>query len=372
MIDPREMEEAMADIPAVGLDIGTAYIQCERDNKEGTGVVSTTVRDCYCELPYEEDFEDVLKGQGVHYIKDEKRLYILGEDAFKQAGMSEFTAKPGEEILKRPMRDGILNPSSPKMALMILRALLKACVEKGIGPARPGEVMYFSVPAAPIDSGLDPTFHSAMCEQFFRELGYDARPFTEGLAVIFGSNPRQFTKDGPIPFTGIGISHGAGMVNFCFAERGRPIHSFSLARSGDWIDERVALMTGEPKTKITRVKERKLDFNKIGNDDPILMALDVYYTQLVSYIFGKFAEKFSGSKGFLEDPIEIVLSGGTASPPGFDKKVKSILAGMDFPFKVQEVRLAGNGEVDQMLKAVAHGCYIRAKQTAKKMGAAKG
>ena len=359
----------MGTIPAaVGLDVGTAFIQCERDNSEGTGIVSTTVRDCYSELNYEEDFEDVLKAQGVHYIKDDKKIYILGEDAFRQAGMSEFNAKEGEEILKRPMKNGILNPSSPKTALIMLRSLLKACVEKDVGPARNGEIMYFSVPAAPVDSNLDPIFHAAMCEQFFRELGYDARPIGEGLAVVFGSNPKQFTKNGQIPFTGVAASFGAGMVNFCLAERGRPICEFSVVRSGDYIDDRVSVMTGEQKTKVTRVKEKKLDFDNIDTEDPILVALDVYYTQLITYVFDKFSEKFSASKGSIEDPIEVVLSGGTASPPGFDKKVKKVLSGMILPFKVHDVRLAG-GSRDDMLKTVARGCFVRAKQAAKKMGA---
>lgn len=354
---------------AVGLDIGTAFIQCERDDLSGNGAISTTVRDCYLELPYEEDFEETLKTQGIHYIRDDKSIYVLGEDAFRQAGMSEFSAKEGDEILKRPMRNGILNPSSPKTALVILRAILKVCVEKEVGPSRKGEVMYFSVPSVPVDSDLDPVFHSALCEQFFKDLGYDARPLGEGLAVVFGSNPKQFTKDGPVPFTGIGISHGAGMVNFCLAERGRPICEFSVVRAGDWVDERVSLMTGEYKTKVARIKEKKLDFNKIDQEDPISVALDVYYTQLVSYVFGEFAKKFSSNKGFIEDPIEIVLSGGTASPPGFDKKVKKVLGDMSLPFKVHDVRLAGNGNRDEMLKTVARGCFIRAKQAAKKADA---
>ena len=356
----------MAEISACGCDIGTAFLQCERDNLDGSGTVSTTVRDCFSELEHDDDLEDTLKSQKIHYVKDDKKMYILGEDAFRQAGMSEFASKASDELLKRPMKDGILNPASPKTALMILRALLGACVEKDVGPARKGEIMYFSVPAAPIDAGLDPVFHSSMCERFFKDLNYDARPLGEGLAVIFGSNPRQFSKDGPIPFTGIGASFGAGMANFCLAERGRPMYEFSVARAGDWIDERVALMTGEPRTKVTRLKERKLDFNKVDNDDPVLAALDVYYTQMVSYVFGKFSEKFSSSKGSLEDPIEIVLSGGTACPPGFDVKVKSVLAGISLPFKIHDVRLAGNGERDKMLKTVAYGCYIRAKQAAKK------
>lgn len=353
-------------ICCAALDIGTMWLQGERDDGNGK-VVYNTIRDCYLELPYEEEFEDILKNQGVHYIRDGGKIYILGDDAYRQAGMAEFAAKAGDDILKRPMKDGILNPSSPKISLAILRALMRAAVENGVGPARKGEILYFSVPANPVDSPIDNSFHAAMCEQYLRELGYDARPICEALAVVFGANPKMHTKNGPVPFTGIAISHGAGQANFCLAERGRSIQEFSVARSGDWIDEKVALMTGEAKTKVLRVKERKLDFNNIDSDDPIIMALDVYYEQMVRYVFGKFADRFSNNKGNIDDPIEIVLSGGTASPPGFDKKVKKVLETMTLPFKIQEVRLAGNGNRDEMLKTVAYGCYIRARQAAKKL-----
>jgi hypothetical protein len=342
------------------------WLQSARSNDNGS-VTYTSVRDAYCEMPKDSEIEDVLKEQGVHYIKDGQKLYILGEDAYRQCSMAEFAAKVDEDSLKRPMRSGVINPSSPKTAVMILRELMRACLEREVGPARPGEILYFSVPANPVDSPIDNTFHESMAQQFLQGLGYDPRPLNEALAVIFSEGPRMYLPDGTtIPMTGLAVSFGAGQQNFCLAQRGRSIDEFSVARSGDWLDERVAVITGEPKTKVLRTKENKLDFNNLDNEDPIILALDSYYDALVRYSFGKLAERFSQRRGALEGPIDVILSGGTASVPGFEKKVQRVLAQMSLPFKVQEIKLAGGGDRTKMLKAVAKGCYARAYQAAKK------
>jgi hypothetical protein len=157
------------------------------------------------------------------------------------------------------------------MAMTILRELERVCLEKDLGPARPGEVLYFSIPANPVDSTINNSFHSKTAERFLRGLGYDARPLGEGLAVVYAENPKMYAPDGPIPFTGIGISMGAGQANFCLAERGLPLDEFSIARSGDWIDANVARMTGQPKTKVLRVKEKRLNFNKLDEDDEVIL-----------------------------------------------------------------------------------------------------
>jgi hypothetical protein len=357
----------MSDIYACGLDLGTMFLQSMRDDGKGN-IVSTTVRDCFREIDFAEEFEETLKAQKVAYLKSADKIYVLGNDAYLQAGMAEFAASGGG--LQRPMKDGIINRNCPKIALTILRELMKTCVEQGIGAARPGEILYFSIPANPVDSNIDNTMHAKMAETFLKGLGYDARPLGEGLAIVFSENPKMHAPEGVIPFTGIGISMGAGMVNFCLAERGNPMDQFSVARSGDWIDERVAVMTGTSPTKVMRVKEKKLDFNKIdelsmGPDGDIVMGLDCYYTELVQYVFKHFLDRYK-NKSQLEHPIDIVLSGGTASPRGFEKKVRELLLQMKLPFEINEVRTAGNGDADKMLKATARGCYLRAKQASKK------
>lgn len=347
---------------AAGLDIGTMFLQSARDGEDGK-ILYNTVRDCYREIDADQEFEDTLKAQGSHYVKDDSKLYVLGNDAYLQAGMAEFGSEQhgGGEILRRPMKDGILNPDCPKMALTILRELERACLEKDLGPARPGEILYFSIPANPVDSDINNLFHSRMAEQYLRSIGFDARPLGEGLAVVFAENPKMHTPEGDIQFTGIGISFGAGQANFCLAERGIPLDEFSIARSGDWIDKNVSKMVGQPVTKVLRTKERKLDFGNIDPNDEILLALECYYEELIQYIFSRFSKRFQGNKGSIDHPIDIVLSGGTASPPGFDQKVRDVIAKMKLPFEVYEVRRSKD-----MLKTVATGCYLRAKQAARK------
>jgi len=359
----------MGKVNAVGLDIGTMFLQSAREG-EKDGVLFNTVRDCYRELEYDAEFEDTLHTQGAHYIKANGKLYVLGDDAYLQAGMAEFGAelKAGQEveILKRPMKDGILNPDSPKTALVILRELIRACLEKDIGKAREDEILYFSIPANPLDSLINNTFHAKMAEQYLNSLGFEAHPLGEGLAVIYSENPKMHAPSGPIPFTGIGISMGAGQCNFCLAERGIPMDEFSIARSGDWIDANAARMVGQPKTKVTRIKERSLDFDKIDQNNEVILALECYYSDVVTYIFKKFAERFDGNKGSIDHPIDVVVAGGTASPSGFDRKLRQIIERMDLPFKVNEVRMAKD-----MMRATAKGCFLRAKQAAKKANMAK-
>lgn len=348
------------------LDLGTMWIQSARDDGKGA-IIYNTVRDAYCEMQHDDEIEDVLKEQHVHFVKDAQKIYVLGEDAYRQCSMAEFTAKASDDSLKRPMKSGIINSSSPKTAVMILRELIRSCLAKGLGPARKNEILYVSVPANPVDSSIDNTFHESMALQFLKGLSYDARPLCEGLAVVYSENPKMHLKDGTtVALTGLGISMGAGQQNFCLAQRGKSIDEFSVARSGDWIDERVAIMTGEPKTKVIRVKENKLDFNSLDLDDPVILALDTYYESLVKYVFEKFSERFAQHRGSLEGSIDVVLSGGTASVPGFDKKVKSVLSKMNLPFEICEVRLAGGGNRDEMLKSVVKGCYARACLAAKK------
>lgn len=351
--------------PAAGLDVGTCFLVACRDAKEGKSVVYNTVRDCYRVIPNAEEFADQLKEQGANFLVDGDRILVLGHDAFLQASMAEFATKGSAdaEILHRPMAAGILNPDSPKTATLVLRELVRVCLESAVGKAREGEVLYFSVPANPIDSKINNTFHSKTLERFLAGMGYDAKPLGEGLAVVLSENPKMHVSSSEtVPFTGLGISLGAGQANFCIAERGMALDEFSIARSGDWIDQNAARMTGQPVTKVMRIKEKKLDFNKLDESDEIIMALDCYYTELIEYVFRLFGERFAANKGSIDCPIDVILSGGTAMPKGLPAKVEQLVAKMKLPFEIKEIRCAKN-----MLQSVATGCWLKAKQAAKRV-----
>lgn len=362
----------MAETFAAGFDLGTAFLQCARDTKDGKSIAITESRNCYRTIDYTEEFEDQLKQQKCHFIKDGDKIHILGNQAYVQAGMAEFGAcQRGEtDILQRPMKDGILNADSPKVSLSILRELTKACIQNEIGEARNGEILYYSIPANPIDSKINNTFHQMSTQKYFESLGFDARPLNEALSICFAENPKMYTPEGEIPFTGVSCSFGAGQANVCLSERGVPVDEFSIARSGDWIDQQVATMTGQPKTKVIRIKEKGLDLMNIDESNEIELALECYYQELINYVFGLIAKRFKGNKGSIDYPIDIILSGGTAAPKCFDKKVAQIIKKIQLPFEVKNIKVAGtvDGKVDvkRLLQTVARGCYIRAKQAANK------
>ena len=361
----------MSESYACSLDLGTMNLCSSRDSDDGKEVITNSIRDCYREIPYLAEFETALREQNAAYMRDGKNLYVLGDDAYLQASMVEFAqGQSGDtsEILKRPMKDGILNPDSPKLSLTILRQLMKSCIEGKIGPARKNEVLFFSIPANPVDSPLNNVFHEKMAERYLSSLGfYEVHSLNEAMAVVFAENPTMSSSTGEIiPYSGIGLSMGSGQCNFCLAHRGISLDGFSVCRAGDWLDSQAARMVGEPKTKIMRIKESKLDFNHLDESDEILLALDVYYEELLNYVFGHFKARFSRNKSVLELPVEIVVAGGTASCPGFDKKLERVLSKMDLPFEIKGIRLAGGGDKAKMLQAVSKGCYAKAKSAAQK------
>ena len=197
----------------------------------------------------------------------------------------------------------------------------------------------------------------------FKRLGWNVKVIEEGHAVILSENPSITDADGKrIPFSGIGVSFGAGKVNCVLAYRGLSVVGMSAARSGDWIDKKVADQTDAPITKVTNIKETKLDFNNIDYDDDIVYALDAYYTNMIEYVFKNFAKKFSKEKSEFEAPLDIVIAGGTSMPKGFRDKVKSVVEGLDLPFEIKDVI-----QSDDPRNAVVKGCLTQAIISQKKL-----
>ena len=148
---------------------------------------------------------------------------------------------------------------------------------------------------------------------------------------------------------------GAGKVNCVLAYRGLPIVGMSAARSGDWIDSKVAEHTDKPISQVTNIKETKLDFNNIDYDDDVLFALDAYYGNMIEYVFKNFAKKFSKVKSEFEAPLDIVIAGGTSKPKGFRDKVEAIVKTLDLPFKINNIVQSKDPR-----NAVVKGCLTQA------------
>lgn len=341
---------------AKAVDIGTCFIVGAE--MRGGREIFTSERDAFFSMPNEDFAEEMLSKAGAFYITKGDKIYVVGEDALKFAMVTG-----NQDDYRRPMAAGVLNPDEEDAV-----AMLKVMVEGVIGRASfPGEVCAATIPANPVDASFDTTYHEMVLKRFLESLGYEVKVINEALGIIYAENPTVTTNAGEvIPFSGIGISFGAGMVNLVASYRGKQLVAFSAGRSGDWIDKQVAKVTNQPVSRVIGVKEKKLDFHNIDPSDRVLQALEIYYEELVNYVLNHFKVEFKKQSASFDDAVEIVIGGGTASPPGFVDKFKRVLAKTDLPITVKNVRMAKDP-----LKCVAAGSLIAAlSQEKKKMSKA--
>mgnify|MGYP003147458075 CR=1 FL=1 len=332
---------------AVGVDIGTGFISCA-EHEEGKKKFRK-VRDAFFKLNPSKFLEgsanqfgeSMLKNAGAHYIKVDGQLYVLGDDAFKFASLFH------QECL-RPMSQGVLNPREPVSNLMVAE-LVKAVS----GKARSDEdVLYYCVPAEPIDADFDVEYHKQILHDVFTGIGYkNINVMTEGLAVVY-------SELSDTQYTGIGMSFGAGMCNIVYSFMGIPVFAFSLSRGGDWIDSHAAKHTDETHNVITSIKE-KGDFSLYDSTSGIQKAVSIYYDALLTYVVEKFKELYENTpKKKLPNvtmEMPIVIAGGTSLMQGFVERLRELTA-EGFPVPISEIRHA-----QEPLFAVSNGLYEAAK-----------
>lgn len=284
--------------------------------------------------------ENMLKKAGANFIKIDDILYILGDDAFKFATMFH------KECL-RPMAKGVLNPQEPESAIMI-KELIRGVTGKATSD---DDLIYYGVPAEPIDADFDIVYHATSIKNILTELGYKKiYKMNEGLAVVYSETEKE-------QYTAVGMSFGAGQCNVAYSFLGMPIFSFSIARSGDWIDIQAAKATNETCNIVQHVKEAGIDLSNPKNK--IEMAIAAYYDSLIEYVVDQFRKLYTSTDTKklpnILDPLKVVVSGGTSMPKGFIERLEKNIR-EDFPIPVSEVKLA-----DDPMFAVAKGLYNAAK-----------
>tara|TARA_R110000744_G_scaffold73552_5_gene147285 strand:- start:10613 stop:11899 length:1287 start_codon:yes stop_codon:yes gene_type:complete len=332
---------------ALGVDIGTGFISCA-EHEDGKKKFRK-VRDAFFKLNPSKFLEGsanqfgetMLKNSGAHYIKIDDQLYVLGDDAFKFASLFH------QECL-RPMSQGVLNPREPVSNIMVAE-LIKAVAGK---PKDKSDVLYYCVPAEPIDADFDVEYHKQILHGVFEEVGYkNINVMTEGLAVIY-------SELADTQYTGIGMSFGAGMCNIVYSFMGIPVFAFSLGRGGDWIDAHAAKHTDETHNVVTSIKE-KADFSLYDPTTGMQKAISIYYDALLTYVVQKFKELYEKTpKRQLPNvtmEMPIVIAGGTSLMMGFVERLRELIA-EDFPVPVSEVRHAKDP-----IFAVSNGLYEAAK-----------
>lgn len=149
---------------------------------------------------------------------------------------------------------------------------------------------------------------------------------------------------------------GGGMVNVCFSIFGAPVFTFAIVNSGDWIDRMAAKATGESIAYINREKT-KIDLSK-KPETLVERAIQTQYQLMLERTVNEIKRGLTeaGNKARTDKPVDIVVAGGTSSPPGFDLLFSEILEQAGLPIKVGKIVRPADP-----LYSVAKGCLIAAE-----------
>jgi len=382
----------------VGLDWGTSWLVAARNIPDPEDVDKPkprfrNQRNCYVSVNLDESVEDLLKQANMSYVRfedEDDRVYVIGLDAMQLASM--LSNANNRVDIQRPMAAGVMQ--GDVNAVRIVQAIASQVLKE---PKEEDEVVYFSTPANPIDSDFSTTHHRGMAETALSRLGWDPRPLSEALAIVYATQPTMQTFDGDeAKLTGIGISCGAGMINVSVVYRGLETMGFSLANAyhanegsaGDWIDRQLFNAYGHQMGSIatcTRYKEQFADFEKIpdprtdtgvdlmdyaeavsktsfvnrGNKHwhfEVLASIRVWYASLLDYVITQLAKEFEERRPTIDGELPVVLAGGTSKPNGFEKLFSERLDRQrGLPFAVSGVTKAPD-----CMNTVALGCLAMA------------
>lgn len=337
---------------AIGFDFGTYnMVSCRRD--ENKSFVYKREVNAFVEIEIKNDFMfNIMKnaklpdGSTIPIIelKDLGKAYVLGEAAVQMA----YTMNTE---LKRPMKDGCLNPKEKHaqfiMSLMAHGMLDDLKFDK--------ENLFYSIPANAINQETDSDYHSKILEAIFKafkdEKGriVNPTPINEALALVYAELANK-------AFTGMGVSCGAGMVNVCFAIYGAPVFQFAIVNSGDWIDKMAAKATGETPTFINQEK-LKTDLT-VESSSLVQRAIRVQYEIMIQKTINEIKKGIeeAGNKARTSNPIDIVVAGGTSMPNGFDQLFRTIFEQAKIPMNLGSII-----RPKDPLFSVARGCLIAAE-----------
>jgi hypothetical protein len=320
----------------LGLDVGTSRIVVARSVEKTQQFESQL--NAFITMPYSKLAESLLTRENVFHEVVGDEIVVAGNDAQKFAEVFHVETR-------RPMLRGVLNPKEPH-SLAVMRRIIGRLVGKA---GSEGRKIVFSVPAPvnPADETI--AYHTASIKQILTDLGYDARPIEEGLAVVFGEMVSS-------NYTGIGISCGSGLCNVCLAVLSVPVITFSVPKGGDFIDTQASSVTGELATRLRVQKEQNFHLNGLGGDR-VQNALTVYYQDLIQTLANTVRSTIASTQRLpkLDQSVPVVLSGGTAMPKGFLEQFTTALKTQDFPVRLSEVRLS-----EDPLNSTARGALMAA------------
>lgn len=335
----KKTESAEKPVPyGIGIDVGTMNLVSARRTTKG--VESKRMRDVFLDLP--KNARKRLLLSQTSFVDREDEVLVLGDAALEIANIF------GREA-RRPLSAGLVSPSESD-SLDVLGLLVRKVLGE---PKQEGEVCYFSVPADPIDQpDRDVIYHRGVFERIVEECGYEPYPSNEAMAIIFSECAKE-------DFSGLVMSWGAGMVNVALAINTIEGLSFSVARSGDWIDKGASQSVGSTQARICAIKEGGV--NLLDPQGREQEAIVYYYRAAMDYALEEISKRFKQIEGKFSLPkaIPLVISGGTSKAEGFMELFEKRFSRKRkrFPIEISEIRQAKDP-----LNAVAYGLLVQAIQ----------
>lgn len=325
--------------PAVGLDIGTSRLVLAR-GASAQDYDTASQLNAFVTIPYARLTENVLKKESVPHTVQGGHIVVHGSESERFADLLNVETR-------RPMTRGVLNPSEPD-SLALMRQMIASLVGAN-SRLRDQQRLCFSIPAAPLGTDDNVTYHEATLREMLVDMGFEVKAVNEGLAVVYAE--LESTN-----YTGIGISCGGGLCNVCLAYLSVPVLSFSIDKAGDYIDQRAASVTGELANRVRLQKEDSFHLNG-ASPNKIHQVLGVHYDEMIQALVQGLKEAFLGARSMpkLGRPIPLVLSGGTAMPRGFRERFEKHLRAAEFPIPLAEIRMAENP-----MTTTAKGCLVAA------------
>lgn len=327
--------------PGCGADLGTMNIVAARQTADGRQVETKRIRDAFLDLDL--DVKKTLRLSKVDYVERGSSLIVLGDSALTMANLFK-------REVRRPLSRGVISAGELD-AQQILGLLISNVVGE---PVVPNEHCYFSVPAAPVDDEhQDIHYHQEVFKKILSELGYTPHPMNEAMAIIYS----QCAEDN---FSGLAASFGSGMMNIALSYQTVKGLEFSLARSGDWVDQHAAKAVGSTAARMCTIKEKGVDLAAPKNRDEEAIAL--YIRAIVKYGLEHIAIQFkkSGSSIDLPDAVPFIISGGMTKATGFMEVFNEEFEEVKkrgFPIQISEVRKAKDP-----MTAVAEGLLVLASE----------
>jgi predicted Zn finger-like uncharacterized protein len=305
----------------LGLDIGTSHIVLA--GASNNRIAYKTDLNAFFTIPSLEVTKKTLQAHKIPFFVQDRNIFVCGYPAQDFANI--FNAD-----IRRPIEKGLIS-ANEEDGFTVIRAI----IEQMIPPAEnTGETIAFGVPGTPFDYEASVTYHESVIIQYLKSLGYRPIPVNEGFATVIA----ELSDDA---YTGIGISMGGGMCNVCLSYMAVPIVTFSIRKGGDYIDTQVAQSVGESSTKVKIIKQENLDLTQRATGR-IQTALSIFYDDLISFLIGSFIEIIDTTSRIprITKAMPVVISGGTAMPPGFEDRFANALSGVNFPVRISEVRIA--------------------------------